>query len=219
MVSSEILSAVPLFSCLSEEERDAISAICLDRAYRKGAVIITEGERTDSLYVVLSGKAVGISVDEEGRQFVLNEFGPGDHFGEMSFIDRAPRCADVEVSEPSRLLVISRGQLREILAANPDICFKLMEGLNAKLRKATEQIKDLVFRDVYGRVARFLDGACREETDRRRIAERLTQQDVADRVGASREMISRIFKELRDGGYIEIEKKRISVLQPLPFRW
>jgi len=219
LVSLEILASVPLFSCLDEDERDAISAICLEQSYRKGAVIITEGERTDSLYVVLSGKAVGVSVDEEGRQFVLNEFGPGDHFGEMSFIDQAPRCADVEVAEPSRLLVISRVHFREMLAANPDICFKLMEGLNIKLRKATEQIKDLVFRDVYGRVARFLDGACREETDRCRIAERLTQQDIGDRVGASREMISRIFKELRDGGYIEIEKKRISVLRPLPFRW
>jgi CRP/FNR family transcriptional regulator, cyclic AMP receptor protein len=219
MISIELLGAVPLFSGLSSEELAAVAKISLEQNYRKGAVVITEGEKTDSLYAVLSGKAVVVSIDDEGRQIVLNEFGPGDHFGEMSFIDGAPRCADVEIRAPTRLLAIPRNRFREIVAGNPDICFNLMKGLNDKLRNATEQVKDLVFRDVYGRVARFFDKVGREEGGRRVIDERLTHQDIADRVGASREMISRIFTELRKGGYIEVQKKRIAILRELPYRW
>lgn len=213
------LKWVPLFSGLNEHELAAVAQISLELSYRKGAVIITEGEQTDSLYVVLSGKALVVSIDEEGRQIVLNEFGPGEHFGEMSFIDGAPRCADVEVSMPTRLLMVPQDRFREIIADNPDICLNLMKGLNRKLRNATEQIKDLVFRDVYGRVARFFDKVSVPENGHRVIPDRLTHQDIADRVGSSREMISRIFKELREGAYIDVQQKRITILQDLPYRW
>lgn len=219
MIPSEVLEEVALFSGLTAEERAAIADVSLDQTFRKGAVIITEGDQTTSLYVVLSGKAVVVGIDDEGRQIVLNEFGPGEHFGEMSFIDGEPRCADVEVNMPTRVLVIPRDQFREIVANNPDICFNLMNGLNAKLRNATEQIKDLAFRDVYGRVARFLDKTSRPEGDIRIIDERLTHQDIAFRVGSSREMVSRIFKELRQGEYVEVRKRKIAILRELPFRW
>jgi CRP/FNR family transcriptional regulator, cyclic AMP receptor protein len=219
MIQEEELADIALFSGLTAEERRAIAKISREQNYRKGAVIITEGEKTAALFVVIEGKAVVVGIDDEGRQIVLNEFGSGEHFGEMSFIDGAPRCADVEVGAASRLLVVPRDQFRNIVADNPEICFNLMKGLNEKLRNATEQIKDLAFRDVYGRVARFLDKSARTEGEVRVIDERLTHQDIAFRVGSSREMISRIFKELRFGGFVEMRDRKIVLLKELPFRW
>lgn len=220
MIPLEVLENVTLFSGLPPDELELLRQISHNKTYRKGSVIINEGERTDALFVVLTGRAIAVSIDDQGRQIVLNEFGPGDHFGEMSFIDKSPRCADVEVTTSTRLMVIPRERFMEVISLNPRICLSLIKGLNDKLRNTTEQVKDLVFRDVYCRVARLFDKISRtHENGSRIIEERLTHQQIADRVGSSREMVSRIFKELRGGGYIDVRNKKISILKELPYKW
>jgi CRP/FNR family cyclic AMP-dependent transcriptional regulator len=176
--------------------------------------VINEGDETDSLYIVLKGRANALRSDESGRQFIVNRFGPFDYFGEMSIFDSNARCATVITREKCTLMVLPRKAFLEFAARHPGIYKNLIKALLEKLRKATQQIEQLAFLDVYGRLARFLienqnaDGV---------IEEKLTQQELADMVGSSRETVNRIFNELVGGGFIEKEKGRIIVKKKLPY--
>lgn len=168
----------------------------------------------------MSGKAVAMSSDEDGKQIILNEFEKGDYFGEMSFIDGKPRCATVQTTETTRLFVIPGDKFRNILLANPDMMLNLMKGLLEKVRKATMQIKLLVFSDVYGRVRQLLIERSKPYKDGKRIIEeRLRHHEIATRVNSSREMVSRIMKELSDGEYITVCKNCIIINRELPEKW
>ncbi len=215
----DILKNIPLFSCLNDEEISILSQIAVERTYLKNTIIITEGDASTSLYAVCSGKANAISISPDGRQIILNTFRSGDYFGEMSFIDAEPRCATVETRKLTRMLILSRDQFSHILLSNPETSFRLMKGLLGKLRKATSQIEDLVFSDVYGRVSRLLLHLAKPRNDMRMIEEKLTHQEIADMVGSSREMVSRILKELSVGEYIAIKKKVITIKKELPYSW
>jgi len=215
----DILKNIPLFSCLNDEEISILAQIAVERTYPKNKIIISEGDTSTSLYVVCSGQANAISISPDGRQIILNTFRTGDYFGEMSFIDAEPRCATVETRKLTRMLVLSRDKFSHILLSNPETSFRLMKGLLEKLRKATRQIEDLVFSDVYGRVSRLLIHLAKPRNDTRMIEERLTHQEIADRVGSSREMVSRILKELSVGEYITIQKKIITINKELPYSW
>lgn len=217
----EMLKNVSLFSYLDDDEIRMLSDISTERTYPKNRIVIFEGDTATSLYVICSGKANAVSISPEGRQIILNTFGPGDYFGEMSFIDGEPRCATVEAREISRMLIIPRDRFSHAFFSNPDISFRLMKGLVRKLRRATLQIGDLVFKDVYGRVARLLMEHSVPSGEKLMIKEKLTHQDIADMVGASREMVSRILGELSNGEFIRIEKKSkiMTIEKRLPFSW
>lgn len=219
MQKTRLFRRIPLFSCLSEEEWAILSQIALEKHYPKNMIIISQGDDSSSLYVILGGRAQALSIDESGRQIVLNEFGPGDYFGEMSFLDESPRCATVLTKTAAHMLKFSRERFQDILAANPAICFNLLMGLNQKLRKATAQIEDLVFRDVYGRVSRVLTQDARPKGEAYRVTEKMTHQEIADHVGSSREMVSRIMKALSQGGFISVHKHEIRILKGLPYSW
>ncbi len=211
-----MIEKVVIFSGIGTKAIEELESIARRHTFPKNSVVINEGDVSDSLYVVVSGKAVALRSDESGRQLVVNRFGPWDYFGEMSFFDRNARCATVMTKERCEVLVIPRSDFLHFVEKHTDILWNVINALLAKLRKATEQIESLAFFDVYGRLARFMvenqdaDGVIREK---------FTQQELADFVGSSRETVSRIFHELTDGGYIKKEKGCITVLKKLPYKF
>ena len=203
---------------LNRDELNALSAQGVIKSYPKNTIIVSEGDETDSFYIIVSGRVKVFVSDEEGRDVVLATQGPGDYFGEM-VLDGGPRSASVATVEPSRFAVIPKARFRDFLYSHPGFSIHLVEKLITRARALTENVKSLALMDVYGRVARLLIEIAVEDNGRLAVPEKLTQQDIASRVGASREMISRIFKDLTIGGYISIDKKRITIHKNPPRHW
>jgi CRP/FNR family cyclic AMP-dependent transcriptional regulator len=209
-----MLERVSLFSNLNEIDIAELEAIGQERLVPKNSLIINEGDDSDCLYILLKGKAHALRSDESGRQFIVNRFGPYDYFGEMSFFDRDARCATVITKARSVLMILQRKAFFDFATRHPEIYQNVIRALLEKLRKATQQIEELAFLDVYGRLSRFLvenqnaDGV---------IEEKLTQQELADMVGSSRETVCRIFNELVAGGYITKDKGRMKIQKKLPY--
>jgi CRP/FNR family cyclic AMP-dependent transcriptional regulator len=196
----------------------ALAAHGVVRKFPKNAVIITEGDPSDSLYVILSGRVKVYLSDAEGREVVLNEHGPGSYVGEMAF-DDMPRSASVMTLEPCTFSVVSGKEFRSFVASNPDATMHLIRNLIRRARLASESIRSLALLDVYGRVARLLLDLAVDKDGRLVVEQPYTQQELAQRVGCSREMVSRIFKDLVAGGYIRLDGRRIQIERPLPTRW
>ena len=189
------------------------------RSMARNAVFIQEGEKGDSLYVILSGRVKVFVADADGREMVLDFHGPGDYVGEMS-LDGRPRSASVMAVEPTVCSALTRDALRAAIVANPDLAMSLVCTLIERVRIATEKVRNLALMDVYGRVARLLLSLAVEQPDGKWVVpERLTQQDIADRVGASRDMVSRIFKDLTTGGYVTVVDRQITINRKPPARW
>lgn len=203
---------------LSPAELQALSTHAVRRSFPKRTVIISEGDPADALYIVMAGRVKVFAADAEGREIVLLTQGPGEYFGEM-MLDEGPRSASVMTLEPSTFLVIPKASLRAFLVENPAFAVRLIEKLIHRVRSLTASVKSLALMDVYGRVAGLLLELADERDGSWVINERLTQQDIASRVGASREMVSRILKDLADGGYIAVQRDCIVVNRKLPTRW
>jgi CRP/FNR family cyclic AMP-dependent transcriptional regulator len=215
---ADSLKAVSLFSALTAQEIATLADAATVRTFARNAIVMTEGERSDSLYVVLSGRVKVYVSDEHGKDLVLNVQGPGEYFGELA-LDEGPRSASVMTLEPCKLAVIANDVLREFLTGHPEAAVQLVRGLIARVRRATESLKDLAQLDVYGRVAKLLLELAHEADGRLVIDQRLTHQDIADRVSASREMVSRILKDLTTGGYLANEGGRIVIQRRPPRAW
>lgn len=215
---ADSLKAVSLFSTLSAQEIAALAEGAAVRTYARNTLVMTEGERSDSLYVVLSGRVKVYVSDEHGKDLVLNVQGPGEYFGELA-LDEGPRSASVMTLEPSKLAVIANDVLRGFLTSHPEAGVQLVRGLIGRVRRATESLKDLAQLDVYGRVAKLLLELARESDGKLVIDQKLTHQDIADRVSASREMVSRILKDLTTGGYLANEGGRIVIQRRPPRAW
>ena len=201
-------------------ERSELEELTRGAAVRKlprQALVVSEGDRTDSLYVILSGK-VKVFLAEEGRQLTLRHLGPGDYFGEM-VLDEGPRSASVITMEPSEFAVVSREQFQKFIAAHPEFTLRLIKKLIHLTRALTNNVRSLALLDVYGRVARLLLELAEDQDGKRVIPEKLTQREIANRVGASREMIGLILRDLSVGGYISVEGKQITINREPPKHW
>jgi CRP/FNR family cyclic AMP-dependent transcriptional regulator len=188
------------------------------RSFARNTIIINEGDDSDSLFVILSGKVKVYSADDTGREIIYDDHGPGDYVGEMS-LDGQPRSASVMTLEATTCSLLNREEVRKAIAGNPDIALQVISTLISRARVATAGVRNLALLDVYGRVARLLLDLAEDKDGTLVIPERLTQQDIGDRVGASRDMVSRIFKDLVAGGYIRIDHKIITILRKPPERW
>jgi CRP/FNR family cyclic AMP-dependent transcriptional regulator len=213
---SESTAAVRTY--LNADELRALTVQGVVKRFPKNAVIVSEGDETDSLYIVLEGRVKVFVSDEEGREVVLGTQGPEEYFGEM-VLDGGPRSASIMTLEPSQLAIIPKNKFREFLQSNPAFSVSLIEKLIRRTRALTENVKSLALMDVYGRVARLLLDLATAEKGRLVITEKLTQQEIANRVGASREMISRILKDLATGGYITVDSKHITIHKTPPRHW
>ena len=214
-----MLENVPLFSGLSEVALTEIEQHSSVKSFRKNAIVINQDDETYSLYVILSGAVKVFISAEDGREAVLNHQTAGDYFGDLALIDKQPRVASVMTTEPSRFMIISREDFMACLSKNPEIAINLIKPMTSRMRMLARNVSSLALLDVYGRVARVLLEQAEEQQDGEMITEKMTQQEIADMVGASRAMVSRILKDLKAGGYISVDKKRITIHQKLPSRW
>jgi CRP/FNR family cyclic AMP-dependent transcriptional regulator len=203
---------------LSEAELKLVGAHGVARSYPKNCIIVDEGESTDSLYIILEGRVKAFVSDGEGRELILSTQGPGEYFGEM-VLDQGPRSASVMTLEPSRVLPVSHVDFRALVLGNPGFAFSLIEKLIDRARSLTDNVKSLALMDVYGRVARLLLELAVEKDGIHVIEGRLTQREIASRVGASREMVSRILKDLSTGGYIVQSRERLVLRRRPPAHW
>jgi CRP/FNR family cyclic AMP-dependent transcriptional regulator len=208
------LARVPFFAVLPPAELDRMAATLRMKRFARGAVIVSQGDDTDTLYVIASGRTKVCISDDEGKEVIVSLMGPGDYFGEMSLVDDHPRSASIEALEPSELVVVGKDEFKASLARNFDMSLAFMRCLVGRLRSADKKIETLALMDVYGRVARALVDMSESCPDGRRvIRRRVTKQDIARMIGASREMVSRVMKDLVEMGEVEMVDDRM-VLHP-----
>jgi CRP/FNR family cyclic AMP-dependent transcriptional regulator len=206
-----MLRAIPLFRDLGDDDLKMIDGLAMERHIPKGQVIFGEGEVGDTMYTIVSGRVKVFIGDEDGREIILKILGPGDFFGEMALIDRQPRSASVATLENCMFRVLSNQDFETCLAHAPRIATEVMKALAKRLRDADRKISTLALMDVYGRVANTLLELAINSNGKLVVGEKLSQQDIANMVGASREMVNRILKDLSDRGYISVESKTITI--------
>ncbi len=189
------------------------------RRYRKNTLLIEEGDHGDTLYLILAGRLRSYACGDKGREITYGIYGPGEYLGEMS-LDGGPRSANVITLEASTCAVITRTTLERHIAEHPEFAFELIAKLIRRARAATLSAKQLALNDVYGRLVLLLNSLAVEQADGTHVVgEKLTQQEMANRLGCSREMVSRLLKDLAAGGYVQLVEHRVGLLRPLPARW
>ena len=208
-VSTAVLKTVPLFASLGEEQLRMLTAMVTRKSAPRSTTIMAGGDPTDSLYIVLSGRLKVMMSDSEGKEVILAILGPGEFFGEMGLIDDEPRSATVVTIEPCELLSIAKREFKKAMAENWQMTEAVMRGLVKRLREADRKIGSLALLDVYGRVARLLLDMAENVDGEKVVTKRLPKQDIAKMIGASREMVSRVMKDLQTGGYIEMRGSTI----------
>jgi len=213
-----MLEQVSLFADLSPQEVEAIEARAVIKRYRKNTVFIERGDQANMLYFIVEGLAKVYIADEEGKEVLLNEQGPGTYLGELALLGAGARAASAVTLEDSVFLTLTKQSFRQLIADHPEIALSLMRDLAMRVRNMADEVSALALLDVYGRVARLLTDSAQEQ-DGRLLLPRMTHQEIAARVGASREMISKILKELRVGGYLSTEGKQFIIERALPARW
>jgi CRP/FNR family cyclic AMP-dependent transcriptional regulator len=212
-----VLSQVEIFNGLSEQELELLATSSVTRQYPKNTVIINDGDHADSLYLIDQGKVKVYCSDKNGKEFIMNTLEPGDYFGELALLDDDRRSASVRTMEKCTFRIIYKEDFQRVITEHPNIAKVLMRNLTRSVRKLTDKVKSLALQDVYGRVTKVLTTMARPRDDESLfIEERLTQQDIADRVGASREMVARILKDLTIGEYIGFEGRNIVINGKLP---
>lgn len=189
------------------------------RSYRKNTIVLNEGEPGDSLFVLLQGQVKVYATDENGREITYGTIQAGDYFGEMS-LDGGPRSASVMTLEPSLCSLVARGVVQQHLTEEPGFAMQLVTQVIRRARAATETARQMALLDVYGRVVHTLEGEYGPASAHAPVQiTQITHQQIASRVGASREMVSRLLKDLEKGGYVELGIKRITLKKKLPARW
>jgi len=203
-VTVDALRSMPIFEALSVERLVPIARVAVFRKVPRGSAVLRAGDRTDFVYFILSGVLKVLVSDEEGREVILSNLGPGEFFGEMGVLDDNPRSATVVANTPCELIVISKADFKRCLAENFDVSLYIMRSLVKRLRSADRKIESLALMDVFGRVARLLLEMAEEDKDGQLVIRRkVSRQDIAKMIGASREMVSRVMKDLQQQGLIE----------------
>ncbi|MDD3786467.1 MAG: Crp/Fnr family transcriptional regulator [Hydrogenophaga sp.] len=201
----ELIRRVPLFSTLTQAQAELVAEAVIKRRFKRGETIVEQGKKSNFLAIVLTGRARVVTQDGRGREVILATLNPGDYLGEMSLIDDQPHSATVRAEVQTDVLILGRLEFARCLPENTSMAYAVMKGLVQRLRQADRKIESLALMDVYGRVARvLLEFAQEDHSGRMVIRERVSRQDVAKMIGASREMVSRVMKDLEDRGFIEV---------------
>ena len=205
MLSSlDLIRRVPLFSMLTESQAISVADAVVKRRFKRGEVIVEQGKKSNALFILLNGRARVVTADSRGREVILATLQPGDHIGEMSLIDNEPHSATVRAEVQTDVLMLGRNEFARCLPENSSMAYAVMRGLVQRLRHADRKIESLALLDVYGRVARALLEFAVDGGDGERIVrDKISRQDIAKMVGASREMVSRVMKDLEERGYIQ----------------
>lgn len=202
----DLIRRIPTFSMLNEAEAALLSQRADKRRYKRGEHLLMQGERSNVLFIVLTGKARVVIHDERQREVILSDLQPGECVGEMSLIDNEPHSATVRADTVCDVLVLESQAFARCLAENSSLAYAVMRGLAQRLRHADRKIQSLALSDVYGRVATaLLDMAEAHARGLMVIRERVSRQDLAKMIGASREMVSRVMKEFEKSGFIQVD--------------
>lgn len=221
MVSNlELLRRVPLFSMLTPSQGESVAAAVVKRRFKRGEAIVEQGKQSNALAIILTGRARVIATDARGREVILATMHPGDYMGEMSLIDNEPHSATVMAEIQTDALILGRAEFARCLPENDSMAYAVMKGLVQRLRHADRKIESLALMDVYGRVARaLLEFSVADVDGNAVIRDKVSRQDLAKMVGASREMVSRVMKDIEERGFIEtradgsvLVKERLSSL-------
>lgn len=204
---------------LNAETLDMLLSQASKKTYPRGSIVINAGDPSDGLYFIEYGRVHVLISDDEGREVILGKFGAGEFFGEMALIDNQDRSASVVTLEETRFLVVSKATFQQALARHPEIAYHVLTALVKRLRDASRQIESLALLDVYGRLARTLLQLAQPENGQLVITKKPTHQEIANMIGASREMVTRLFRDLVNGNYLTIEPHRIVLREKLPARW
>lgn len=208
----QILKNVPLLSSFSDQQIAALSSCVQHRSYPRGSSILRAGEETDALYIIMSGRVKVLIPDEQGSEVILTMLGAQDYVGEMGLLDDLPSSATVETIEPCEMLRIPRTAFLSCVEGNGEVAMLLLRNLVKRLRDADRKIESLALIDVYGRVARLIIDMA-EQTDGAWVVQRApAKQEIARMIGASREMVSRVIKDLQEKQLIRTDKRKIIVL-------
>jgi CRP/FNR family cyclic AMP-dependent transcriptional regulator len=213
------LDKIELFAGLPEAQLARLAEHVRQRVYPAGTVVVNEGDEAHGMFIVDSGALKVFVTEENGKEVTLSLLGRDDYFGELALLDDAPRSASVITIERSTVLQISRTDFVEVIASNPASMQIIVRNLVARVRELTDNVRALALIDVFGRISRIFDAMSEAEGEMRIIRRRMTQQDLANLVGASREMVNRILRELVAGDYIEIHHQYILLKRKLPARW
>ncbi|MCU4117516.1 Crp/Fnr family transcriptional regulator [Variovorax sp. N23] len=202
----ELLRRVPLFAALTPTQSASIADAIVKKRFKRAEVIVEQGKKTDALYIILTGRARVMSTDSRGREVILATLQPGDYIGEMSLIDDEPHSATVRTEIQTDVLMLDREAFSRCLPENSSMSYNIMRGLVQRLRHADRKIESLALMDVYGRVARSLiEFAVDDGQGNLKIRDKISRQDLAKMVGASREMVSRVMKDLEERGFVQTQ--------------
>ncbi|MBC7730601.1 MAG: Crp/Fnr family transcriptional regulator [Bacteriovorax sp.] len=214
MLSSlDLIRRVPLFSLLTNDQAQSIADSVVKRRFRRGEIVVEHGKKSNALFIMLTGRARVLTADQRGREVILAVLQPGDYVGEMSLIDNQPHSATVRAEVQSDMLVLGRAEFARCLPENSSLSYAIMRGLVQRLRSADRQIESLALLDVYGRVARALLEMSEMVGEQQVIRNKVSRQDLAKVVGASREMVSRVMKDLEEREMIETQENGSVVIK------
>jgi CRP/FNR family cyclic AMP-dependent transcriptional regulator len=213
------LADIDFFKVFPAEAIARLERAATLRKFKKNTHIIVVGEESHAAYVLLEGTAYAFTDDDDGNEFIVASFATGDCFGELGLLDGHARTANVITTSACQCLVVPRAEINHEILQDPKVAQAIIHALVGRIRGMTEDVSCLALMDVYGRLVRTLKGAATEQDDGTRVTGRITHQELAGRVGSSREMISKILKELRVGGYISIQDHCVHLHKELPERW
>jgi len=212
-----MLETVSLFKEIPSQYLEELEKLAVTRKYPKNTILVTEGDDSNHMYIIREGKVSVYLSDEDGKQVILNYMQEGEYFGELSLLDGKPRSASVMTVVASELVVISRSSFQSLMEGNHEFALVMTRELTRRVRELTENVRDLALLDVYGRVSHTLEKLCDE--NKRINNPKVTHQDIANMVGSSREMVSRIMKQLIIGEYIEQQPDYLEIKRKLPRCW
>ena len=215
--TAEDLAAIPLFASLTPKELQVVAKLFTVRSYQKDTIVVTEGDRLDLFNIILSGKSQAFWRDQDGHQLKLGVDVPGGHFVDAT-LGGEPTLVSVIAVEDLRVASIPMTDLKQLLQRHPQVAVVLLLEVVARLRRLLARTKTLTMEDVYGRVVKLLVTLA-EEGDGKRVTERLTHAEIGQRVGATREMVGRVLRDLARGGYIKADRGRMFILRKPPSRW
>lgn len=200
----DLLRRVPIFSALSPHQLDQLAHAVTKRRVKRGELIVEQGKKSHALFILLSGRARVVMMDRRSREVILDVLGAGDYVGEISLIDGKSHTANVQAEVQCDMLVLGHAEFNRCLAENHAMANSVIKGLVQRLRKADEKISSLALMDVYSRVAQALVGFSEDAGEQRLvIRDKITRQDIAKMVGASREMVSRVMRDFEEQGFIK----------------
>jgi CRP/FNR family cyclic AMP-dependent transcriptional regulator len=216
-----MITSIPLFQGLPQESIDQLLKEAVPRTYRKGSTVIRQEDEATTLYIVQSGRLKVYRDDPGGKQFILETLSEGDHFGELALLDDKPRSASVDAIEPCVLLALSKAAFHKSLASHPGLSLQLLRSLAGEMRRLTDSLELLATQGVYGRLRALLVKEANTRDGAMVIEKPFTHQDMANRIGCTREMVSKIMSGLVIGGYLEIDTDphRVFVRKQLPQSW